>query len=95
MDIAPTLIELCAPSGFAYYTFGRDLRQKALHDYGYGSQFLVGKDFIATDAESAASYPVPGGERGPLPPDYSSARTTFNALKALSWYRVRKGAQLP
>ena len=88
-------MELCAPAGFPYYTFGRDLRQKRPEDYGFGHQFIVGADFVATDAEPAAVYTLNNGPHpAELPADYEAARTTYNALKALGWQRVRKGPQV-
>lgn len=95
IDLPPTLVELTAPAGFSYYTFGRDLQQKGTSGYGFGYQFMVGRDFIATDAKEPAIYGFPGGSRPPLPADFGAARTDFNALKALSWQRARKGPQLP
>ncbi len=94
-DIPATLIELAAEPGFRYTSFGEDLLQKTSPSYGFGWQFIVGEDFIANDAERYSVYGLSGASAPENKPELSQEHTRFNALKALSWYRVKKGSTLP
>lgn len=95
IDIPPTLIELAADNGFDYTRFGENLLSKNSPSYGLGWEFIIGEDFIATDSERYTVYGLAGTDRPDSPPDLSETLTRYNALKALSWYRVKKGATLP
>jgi phosphoglycerol transferase MdoB-like AlkP superfamily enzyme len=46
LDIAPTLIELAAPAGFAYHSLGENLLAPKRR-LGLGLERIVGPDFIA------------------------------------------------
>ncbi len=94
-DIPATLIELATEPGFRYATFGENLLNKSHPSYGYGWQFIIGENFIANDAERYNVYGLSTAERPESKPDLSERHTRFNALKALSWYRVKKGPELP
>jgi len=94
-DIPATLIELAAGSGYRYTAFGQDLLAKGSPSYGYGWQFIIGEEFIANDAERYSVYGLPASPPPAQKPELKAMHTRFNALKALSWYRVKKGATLP
>ncbi len=94
-DIPATLIELAAEPGFRYTSFGENLLSKTRPSYGYGWQFIIGENFIANDAERYSIFSLPDTPRPEIKPDLSDSLTRFNALKALSWYRVKKGSALP
>jgi len=95
MDIPATLIELAAEPGYRYTHYGQNLLHKTSPSYGFGWQFIIGEDFIASDAERYSVYGLAGRGKPHTRPDLSEAHTRYNALKALSWYRVKKGASLP
>lgn len=95
MDIPATLIELAADKGYRYTHYGENLLSKRSPSYGFGWQFIIGENYIANDAERYSVYGLAGTQEPANKPDLSDAHTRFNALKALSWYRVKKGASLP
>lgn len=94
-DIPATLIELAAEPGYRYSAFGQNLLTKSSPSYGFGWQFIIGENFIANDAERYSVYGLASAPPPQHKPDLSTMRTRFNALKALSWYRVKKGPSLP
>ena len=94
-DIPATLIELAADSGYRYTAFGQNLLGKKSPSYGYGWEFIIGENFIANDAERYSVYGLASAAHPEHKPDLSNMLTRFNALKALSWYRVKKGPTLP
>ncbi len=92
IDIIPTLVELSAEKGFRYSHYGVDLlnteRKSAL-----GWQYLIGRDFIATDRERYRHYALAGQKR-PIRPELKEERKRFRALKALSWWQIKRGERL-
>ncbi|MCW8957644.1 MAG: LTA synthase family protein [Gammaproteobacteria bacterium] len=94
LDIAPTLIELAAEPGFRYSAFGRNMLAKRSPSYGYGWRYIIGENFIAPSDELQPILPIPGAEPSRQPSPLKAQQTRFNALNALSWYRVKKGPQL-
>lgn len=94
-DIPATLIELAADPGYRYARFGENLLRKTSPSYGYGWQFIIGEDFIANDSEQYGVFGLPDKHRPEEKPDLSDMHTRFNAIKALGWYRVKKGPTLP
>ncbi|MDR1458255.1 MAG: LTA synthase family protein [Puniceicoccales bacterium] len=48
VDIPPTMIELCADSGFAYYAFGKNIFNKNSIGEGYGADAVVFSDGICS-----------------------------------------------
>lgn len=95
MDIPATLIELAAEPGFRYASFGQNLLAKHSPSYGFGWEFIAGENFIANDTIPYQLYAVPGLPRPSPEPPLEQQITRFNALKALSWYRTKKGPLLP
>ncbi len=93
IDIIPTLVELSAEPGFSYSHFGEDLLGDGPKS-GLGWQYLIGRDFIATDREKYQHYALPGGER-PERPELKDERRRFRALMALSWWQIKRGPELP
>lgn len=95
MDIPATLIELAADKGYRYTAYGQNLLTKKSPSYGYGWQFLIGENFIINEAKDYKVFALAGGKPPEQRPQMADELTRFNALKALSWYRVKKGASLP
>lgn len=93
IDIVPTLVELTAPRGFVYHSFGRNLLDPALPQVGYGNAAVLTPDAVI-DADEAG--PVedmqgrPARDRVPV----EELRLRFRQLQALGWWRVMKGKDL-
>ncbi len=88
LDIAPTLIELVAPAGFSYHSFGKNLMEDKANPTGYGCGSIITPEWV-TDA---ADYPVESLFRGPSisidQDSLSETRKRYNALRALAWWQV-------
>lgn len=96
LDLPPTLYELSAPPGFDYYSLGRNLLRPEGPGYGLGYEFIIGEHHIATNAENPKFYRLPDAPEDAAPPRaYERERQRLNAVRALSWYRVRNGPLLP
>ena len=95
LDIVPTLIGLAADKGTNYPAFGKDMLHKQPPSIGLGWQYLIGEDYIANDADEYGVFALAGAQRSAIKPELKSVRTYYNALRALSWQRIKKGATLP
>jgi phosphoglycerol transferase MdoB-like AlkP superfamily enzyme len=95
IDIAPTLIELAADKGFAYPAFGENMLAKKSPSIGFGWQHLIGEHFVANNTAEYGVFALAGGDRPAQRPDLTPQRTHYNALRALSWQRIKKGDKLP
>ena len=95
IDIAPTLVNMIAPAGFQFPSFGMDILQKERSDYALGDRYIIGDSFIKGDNLKSKVNIV--DKDGEVPADASIAisENYFKALKALSWWRTKKGMQLP
>ncbi len=94
LDIAPTLIELSAPAGFAYHTVGEDLLAPRRH-LGFGNHKVIGPDFIVDLAGTPAVHAIPGRPLPAIPPDARALGKLADALDGLAWWRIMRGDQLP
>ena len=90
IDIAPTLLNLAAPSGFSYHSFGRDLLDPTQPQIGFGVRAVVGTNFIFEIGGTAATEDLQGHL---IKPDLSTdlLRSNYNQLHALGWWRVMQG----
>ncbi len=94
IDIVPTLVELSAANLDNYTAFGRNMLQKQSPSIGLGWQYLIGENFIANDAEGYGVFALADGARPESRPELKGERAYYNALKALSWQRIKKGEKL-
>lgn len=92
-DVAPTLIELCAPAGFEYHSFGRDLLDPSLPQVGYGERAVVTTELIV---DVGAGDRVEDFQGRPAHDRVSAdeLRQRYRQLSALGWWRVMKGPKL-
>jgi phosphoglycerol transferase MdoB-like AlkP superfamily enzyme len=93
LDIVPTLVELTAPSGFAYHSFGRDMFDHSLPQVGYGNHAAITPEAIVdTRSDGAVEDMVgqPANDRVPA----AELRQRYRQLHALSWWRVMKNKNL-
>jgi phosphoglycerol transferase MdoB-like AlkP superfamily enzyme len=92
-DIMPTLVELCAPKGFEYHTFGRNMLDPSQPQIGYGNGAVLTPDYILEAGQHGAVQDVqgnPANDRVPV----EQWRLHYRQLHALSWWRVMKGSEL-
>jgi phosphoglycerol transferase MdoB-like AlkP superfamily enzyme len=99
LDIAPTLLELCAPAGFSYHTLARNILAPSPLPLAFGRGEVIGPDFILDDAPDAKPEPLPWAALGaPLPAsslsNLAAARDRYRKMVGLSWWRVMKGNDL-
>ena len=92
VDIAPTLVDLVAPAGFAYHAFGRDLLDPSQPQVGYGNDTVIAPDFVLnlrrpTQVESLEGLPaaVPAEEWV----------RKYRQLHGLAWWRAESGSGWP
>ncbi|MEY2428748.1 MAG: hypothetical protein QOJ40_1633 [Verrucomicrobiota bacterium] len=95
IDIVPTLVELAAPAGFKYHSFGGNLLDAQRPPIGFGLSTVIGPNFIfdVKDpsrieffSEAASGQPVPSIE---------SLQHLHEATHGLAWWRAMKGSELP
>ena len=91
IDIAPTLIELAAPKGFPYYSFGRNLLARETGRMGIGWWKVIGRDYIA-DLSSGQIYPLHDRALPKDVPEVSKLKTLINNYYGLAWLRVSQGS---
>lgn len=94
LDILPTLVELAAPAGFAYHAFGRNLFDRTRRQIGFGVPANVTPGWVLDPAEPAKVLTLPGMTERPARAEESALVRRWQALRALSWWRVLKGAEL-
>lgn len=87
-DIAATLVERCAPAGFAYHAFGRDLLA------GAGRQAGIGQEWVVVPGGAAWFGDRRIAPAGVAEADLPLLRRAYDDLHALAWWRVRRGPSL-
>jgi len=92
VDIVPTLVELTAPSGFAYHSFGRNLLDATQPQVGYGNRTVITPEFVV-DVAAEGQVQDAQGRLVPDPPGVEELRQRYRQLHALSWWRVMKGSE--
>lgn len=85
IDIGATLIERCAPAGFAYHSFGRDL----LSAPGIG----IGQTVAVSATGVAGLKGYSGDVQGDI--DAKRARQRAADLAGLGWWRAKRGSAFP
>ncbi len=98
MDIAPTLIELAAPKGFAYHALGSDLLDPDRKQQGIGRELMITTEAIVDMHGHVSSLPFK------TPPGSNGSRTEESGLElaqhirdhyAIGWWRIMVGPALP
>lgn len=104
IDIVPTLVDLIAPKGFEYHTFGRALLNqdeqipnKAGMEHGVGYQTIATKRFIVNWKLSGKPSLFPHSELEINKEDsklFQKLKKRHNQLLGLGWWLLRKGEKL-
>ncbi len=92
LDIVPTLVDLVAPAGFAYHSFGRDLLDPTQTQVGYGNDTVITPDFVLnvrrpTQVENLEGLPAKA-------PAQDLVRR-YQQLHGLAWWRTESGSAWP
>ena len=96
MDIIPTLVELSAPAGFFYAALGDDLMHKPVDAPSYGLGYIISTGGLSAQADLQRFYPAPGQQQANLTEDgLQDYQRHVSAIKAVAWYRGKKGQFLP
>lgn len=90
LDIAPTLIELCAPAGFTYHSLGENLLAPK-RGLGLSTTSVIGPDFIAEIGTQVQIHPLPDRDSPTNPPDPDYLRRLHQSWHGLGWWRLMRG----
>lgn len=91
IDIGPTIIEMVAPKGFAYYAIGSSLTRSNRQGVNYG--FWITRDFIG-EADRIPLEPVQiEGSQG-RPINEPALQHYIDAVRSISWWRPKYGSVL-
>lgn len=93
MDIFPTLMELCAPAGFTYFSLGTDLLDPNRRAIGFGAEAAVTPDFIVELDREPEKLPFGRGQAGHC--DTEAVRQLVRAHYGVGWWRLMRGSALP
>ena len=69
IDLVPTLVELCAPAGFEYSSFGGNLLDPSRPPIGFGIRTIVGPDYIfeVDHPDQVRTFPGPPSTPSSIP----------------------------
>ncbi len=91
LDLIPTLIELCAPAGFAYHALGHDLfatpQATAITRVGAFSTSATGS------ATSAIAWGDQGDAQQVTPEQRAAWQRVLTDRTAIAWWRIVKGTK--
>ena len=90
INVAPTLLELVAPSGFEYYSVGRSLTNG--NDFGMNYGFWITPGYMGNADNDYKETHL--SKTGLLPPDQDKIRQEIDSARAISWWRIKYGKML-
>lgn len=94
LDIVPTLVELAAPAGFKYHAFGSNLFDPDREQIGSGIHATIGPDFIIRNPSPDSALTLWDMQQRPPKPEELQALKCWQAMRAVSWWRLTKGPSL-
>jgi phosphoglycerol transferase MdoB-like AlkP superfamily enzyme len=95
LDMVPTLLELCAPKGFEYHSFGRNLLDPSPPSASFGNKAVMTTQFLFALSPHFQIEALPGLTLSQPVPPLDLLTEQAQAFFALSWWRGMKGARLP
>ncbi len=95
VDMLRTLVELAAPRGFRFASFGKNLLRPQAEPVGYGELAIIGHDWVADLSDPPRFEAIPGQPTPTRPLDLSRYRQRWGDLHGLAWWLVLKGDLLP
>lgn len=91
IDIAPTLFELIAPTGFSYFSVGQSLTTGK--SFGTNDQLWISTDFIGR-IESNTTEPLNNKQLVDVSPSREVIRQEVAAKRGITWWRLTRGKAL-
>lgn len=95
LDIVPTLIELAAPAGFRYPSFGSNMLAARRVPAGYGQYTVVTPDWICRTSQPDLMESLAGAALARPAGTLQEFDAQRRALHALGWWYLAKGNHLP
>ncbi|WP_346353725.1 LTA synthase family protein [Azotosporobacter soli] len=92
INVGATLMELIAPRGFKYYTVGDSLTRGNAMGFNYGF-WITAQHFGKICQEGSEA--LPDAKSTTQPPSVYQVYQEVEAQRAISWWRVKNGKQLP
>ncbi|MBI3359276.1 MAG: sulfatase-like hydrolase/transferase [Nitrospirae bacterium] len=98
IDIAPTLIEMIAPKGFPYYSYGRNIFDSNAPQLGLGNHSVITpyRIFSIDATDNGSSDIVPFNQQDDQGGDsqYPRYKKIYNTALGLAWWRIMRGQDL-
>ena len=101
IDIVPTIVELIAPAGFQYYSFGRSMLDQGelagrstQSRFGIGHRTIITENFIANLKIDRNPAPLPDVEFDPHRDLFHRLEQKHNQLLGLGWWLIFRGEHL-
>jgi phosphoglycerol transferase MdoB-like AlkP superfamily enzyme len=94
VDIVTTLVDLVAPKGFAYHSFGRDLLDPAAEQVGYGNETVITPSFVFAVRAPTHVEDLQGAAASANVPTHELVRK-YLELHGLAWWRAERGSAWP
>lgn len=101
IDIIPTIVELIAPGGFQYHSFGRSMFDKdekgnrySTNRFGIGHQTIVAENFIANLKIDRKPAPLPDTDFVNNSNLFHILEEKHNQLLGLGWWLIFRGIDL-
>ncbi len=101
IDIVPTIVELIAPAGFQYHSFGRSMYNKDMNGtesspirFGIGYQTIVTENFIANLKIERNPAPLPDIDFVINRNLFNDLEKKHNQLLGLGWWLIFRGQVL-
>ncbi|SCX77741.1 LTA synthase family protein [Desulfoluna spongiiphila] len=91
LDIMPTLLDLAAPEGSAYHSLGTSMLDPHRRQVGIGRGMMVTPGFMISGNRVER---LPYAEEAEAP-DSSEVSRLVQSWRALGWWRIMKGGELP
>lgn len=89
VNVVPTLIELCAPKGFAYYSVGKSLTKGSEIGLSYG-YWITAEEMGYTDRAEEREAIDPLGEVK-LSMPWETIEREIMRQRSVSWWRIERG----
>ena len=94
-DLGATFIEMAAERGHSYHAIGRNILKTKPDDIAISRLWLMGDNFITRGERKSICTTLDGKPLADDPPSLKRARRNYKLMHGLSWWRLRKGNDLP